>query len=130
MNNELKAFCEKQPKLKDFLENSIKLDAVGEKELARVLNLITTPNELDFSLLVDYARAFSDVIRIQKVVEEEGELLISDRTGVSYINPRNSLLLNRANTLERLRKQLNMTPKSRFSKAEANKKTLTDVLES
>ena len=61
-------------------------------------------DELD--RLAEYASENVRSIRLVKAVEKEGEVLISPRTGASYINPTTNLLQSSKARGDKLRKEL------------------------
>mgnify|MGYP000224021729 CR=1 FL=1 len=99
------------------------VDQVARKEFRRCAkDLVGVVNDLDLSLLADYSQAFSDVISLTKIVEDEGYTLTSPKTGGKYVNPTANLLVGRRRELAALRKDLTFTPRSRGDKAGAKKK--------
>lgn len=74
---------------------------------------------LDLSILTDYAIAEADVRRLEKEVEEEGEIEES-RTGGTKLSGKATLLKYRRDELAKYRKDLLLTPYAR--KVEGPKK--------
>lgn len=66
----------------------------------------------DTSILADFAQAQSDIESLTEQIRFEGESLFSDK-GNAYVNPRCNLLMARRKDLERYRRDLGLTPKSR-----------------
>lgn len=115
---------------KKFLKNLPKLSEDAQKEWDRIIKALgdDNVNELDLSLLYDYAKTFADVLRLEEEVESEGEILVSTQTGSPYTNPRFHILSNRRETLCKLRRDLNMTPKARAEKSGKNVGSLEDLI--
>ena len=107
---------------KKFLKTLPKLSKEAQKEWDRIIEVLgeETINECDFSLLYEYSKTFADVIRLEEIVEREGEV-ISGASGAPYGNPRFYALNSRRETLGKLRRDLNFTPKARQEKGNSNK---------
>ncbi len=81
-----------------------------------------TPEELD--RLAEYSHTIVAVYKFRKVVDDEGEVLISPRTGAAYTNPAYNILANLQNRMDKLRDKLYPPPKQHTKK----KETLRDIL--
>lgn len=76
----------------------------------------------DWSLVADYAQAQSDVVSLTDQVRFEGDVLYSDK-GNAYTSPRSTVLMARRKDLERLRRDLGFTPRSRGVTVKATQKS-------
>ncbi len=93
------------------------LDAFARREYRRVTALLgAVPNHLqqvDMSVLATYAQAYSDVCRLTKEVRVEGETLVSELKGTSYLNPKCSALSAAHNRLRESAAKLAFSPLDR-----------------
>lgn len=74
--------------------------------------------------LVEYAHTICKVQDMRELVEADGEVLISPRTGAAYTNPAYNILTGLQSRMDRLRDKLFPPPKDFKTK----KETLRDVL--
>ena len=88
-------------------------DDAKEIFVKTVKQLGTIAIATDESLISDFSQAQADVIRLQKAVEFEGDVVISAKTGCPYVNPTLSILITRRKDVERCRHDLGFTPRSR-----------------
>ena len=100
-------------------------------EFTRITGLLTgEKKQIDLSLLVDFAITHGEILKLRSVIANEGEVLVSEKTGSYYTNPRVNILANKVSHLSKLREDLLFTPKSRKDKIEKpKKKTLAESLE-
>lgn len=108
---------EQSDKIAAFLRMMPKLDEVGDREFARIVEHLGSVDDLEFTAIWEYALAFSDVIRLQKEVTAEGEVIESAKNGSLYCNPKISILFNRRNALTRLRDKLMKARVAKSAKA-------------
>lgn len=119
---------EKKP-VRDFLpEAPYVTDPWAIHEYRRVTTALgNKANELDMSLLIEYAQTFADTVNLRTQVEEEGVKLIGAKGG-EYINPTVGLLSSRLQHLAQLRRDLYFTPRSRIERVNKTKSKAGDIL--
>lgn len=104
------------------------LDADAVKEYERVVGLLAaTPDHLqqvDAACLATYAQAYADVGRLTRDVRKEGETLVSEAKGTSYLNPKCSALSAAHNRLRESAAKLAFSP---YDRARAGTKPAAGV---
>lgn len=99
------------------------LSTKAKQEFKRLYSLREyKPDEID--RLAEYAHTIVAVYRLRKIVDDEGEVLVSPRTGAAYANPSYNILTNLQGRMDKLRDKLFPPPKTTTAK----KKTLRDTL--
>lgn len=78
---------------------------------------------IDWSVLATWSQAQSDVARLTEVVREEGEVLVSAKTGASYPNPSANALASAHKRASQSAKELGFGPIARRRIQNANIRT-------
>ena len=81
-------------------------------------------SDAEIDRLAEYAYTICKVEDMREMVEQDGEVLISPRTGAAYTNPAYNILTGLHSRMDRLRDKLFPPPKE----VKLKKQTLRDVL--
>jgi P27 family predicted phage terminase small subunit len=100
---------------------------IASAEWVRIIKAMGDVSELDYSLIMSYCVAYENCIELEKEIGDD-RFLTSKKTGNQYLNPRMNLLLSYQKTLERLRKDLKLTPRSRGGRVIHSQVSLRDVI--
>lgn len=100
-------------------------DALAEFRRLRTLRTFE-PDELD--RLAEYALALVEVARKRKELAEEGDVLVSPRTGSTYTNPLYNQLVSATGRMDKLRDKLFPPKKAQVASARKAKSIREDLL--
>ena len=97
----------------DLLENAFISGFARDQYYLAKEKMSTNLTIIDDFSLKNWANLCGTIHKLEKVVQEEGETIISPKTGSPYQNPNYNALISAKKTYQTLGKELGLTPQSR-----------------
>jgi len=90
------------------------LDTIAVRKVEEIVRELGAHySTADEPMLIAYAASYQRYLRLEKEVNEEGEVLISPKTGGEYLNPKFNAMQSLKNDIKNFGKELGLTIASR-----------------